>query len=269
MQLTPKFREECVTAIESFLAHHLAESGRTRLVVGMSGGLDSTVVARLCARAVGSANVLGLMLRDDVTEPMDIEDVRGWARSLEISLREMDISPMVGSFIAGLRFNKSDRNAIGNLKARCRMIMIYSAAAEVDGLVIGTSNKSELLCGYFTKFGDGGADFLPIGDLYKTQVRQMARSLGVPRRILERVPTAGLWKGQTDEGELGIKYEELDRILLGIELQLEPKDIARKTGLSLAKVVKVQRLVERSVHKRRMPLIPKLGIRTVGLDWRE
>ena len=269
MQLTPKFREEYITAIESFVTHHLTESGRSRLVVGISGGLDSAVVARLCAKAVGPTKVIGMMLLDEATNPMDIEDAREWARSLKIHFKEIDISPIVESFRTSLGLKKSDKNAIGNVKARCRMIIIYNNAAMEDGLVIGTSNKSELLCGYFTKFGDGGADFLPIGDLYKTQVRQLARSLGVPRRILEKAPTAGLWKGQTDESELGIKYEELDRILLGIELQLEPRDIARKTGLSPAKIAKVQQLVEKSIHKRKIPLIPKLGIRTVGLDWRE
>ena len=269
MQLVPKFKEEHAAAIESFLSHHLAASGRSCLVLGMSGGLDSSVVARLCAKAVGPAKVLGLMLRDELTDAMDIEDVRDWARSLKIRLREMDISPMIDTFRTGLGLKKGDRRALGNIRARCRMIVVYDTAAAENGLVVGTSNKSELLSGYFTKFGDGGADFLPIGDLYKTQVRQLARALGIPRRILEKTPTAGLWKGQTDEAELGIDYDELDRILLGMELQIEPGDIVRKTGLGIAKVTKVERLVASSVHKRKTPLIPKLGIRTVGLDWRE
>lgn len=129
-------------------------------------------------------------------------------------------------------------------------------------------NGTTIFCGN-TKFGDGGCDFAPIGDLYKTQVREMARHLGLPRAILEKVPTAGLWPGQTDEGELGIPYDELDRILLGIELQFQPEEIVERAEVDLKQVERVERLVESNVHKRKMPLIPKIGIRTFGLDWRE
>jgi NAD+ synthase len=149
------------------------------------------------------------------------------------------------------------------------MIVLYFVANTEDRLVIGTGNKSELLTGYYTLFGDGGCDFLPLGDLYKTQVRAMARHLGVPEVIVSKTPTAGLWKGQTDEGELGLPYEELDRVLLGMELQLDPATIAEKAGVPLDRVRRVEALVSGSVHKRKTPLIPKLGIRTVGLDWRE
>ena len=134
---------------------------------------------------------------------------------------------------------------------------------------MGTGNKSEIAIGYFSKYGDAGVDFQPIGDLYKTQVREMARHLGLPDAIVAKTPTAGLWPGQTDEGELGISYDELDRVLLGIELQIETEAIAEKADVSLERVRHVQALVAASVHKRKMPLIPKLGIRTFGLDWRE
>src|SRR6266704_2743434 len=157
----------------------------------------------------------------------------------------------------------------GNLRARARMIVLYFIANTEGRIVMGTGNKSELLTGYFTLFGDGAADFLPIGDLYKTQVREMARYLALPPEIVEKVPTAGLWPGQTDEGELGISYDELDRILLGIELQLEPEAIAQKAGVPLDHIAYVQKLVTSTVHKRKMPLIPKVGARTIGLDWRE
>src|SRR5947199_4131379 len=149
------------------------------------------------------------------------------------------------------------------------MIALYFIANTEGRIVMGTGNKSELLTGYFTKFGDGAADFLPIGDLYKTQVREMARYLALPPEVVEKVPTAGLWPGQTDEGEIGISYDELDRILLGIELQMEPEAIAEKAAVPLDRVRYVETLVASSVHKRKMPLIPKLGVRTVGLDWRE
>jgi NAD+ synthase len=265
----PRFRGEHIEAIEAFITHHLEESGKKGLVVGMSGGLDSSLVARLCADAVGPARVLGLMLNDEITEPRDIRNVRSWAKTLRMPLREIDIGPMVESFRKSLGMKPAQRTALGNIKARCRMIVLYNTAALEDRLVIGTGNKSEILIGYFSKWGDGGADFMPLGDLYKTQVRDMARFLRLPKRIIDKVPAAGLWKGQTDEGELGISYDELDRILLGLELQLDVKDIARKTGLSPRKISKVERLVAKNVHKRKMPLIPKLSVRTVGLDWRE
>ena len=149
------------------------------------------------------------------------------------------------------------------------MITLYQAAHGENRLVIGTSNKSEYLSGYFSKFGDGGCDFAPLGDLYKTQVQGMARHLGLPRRILEKVPSAGLWEGQTDEGELGISYDDLDRVLLGLELEMSSEEIVSRTGLSEATVERVTEMVHRSIHKRKMPLVPKVGIRTLGLDWRE
>ncbi len=269
MDLRPKFREEHVKAIGAFISHHLEESGRKGLVLGMSGGLDSTLVAKLCADAVGPAKVLGLMLNDDVTSTDDVKDVKAWVKKLGIGLRELTIAPMVASICEVLGLRRSQRTAIGNIKARIRMIVLYETAARESRLVVGTGNKSEGLTGYFTKWGDGGADLQPIGDLFKTQVREMAKFLRLPKRIIGKTPTAGLWQGQTDEGELGISYDELDRVLLGLELQLDPADIARKTGLNPKKIARVEALVARSIHKRKVPLMPKLGIRTIGLDWRE
>lgn len=267
-ELVPRFREEQVAIIEAFIAHVVEESGRKGVVLGLSGGLDSAVVAKLCAEALGPKRVLAMGLPEG-KGGKDVEDARAWAAGLGIPFRVLDIGPMVSSFDRPLRAAKADKVARGNLRARTRMMILYFIANTEDRLVMGTGNKSELLCGYFTRWGDGGVDFLPIGDLYKTQVRTMARHLGVPRAILEKAPSAGLWRGQTDEGELGIGYDELDRILLGIELQLEAEAIAEKAGSSLDTVRRVEAMVALGVHKRKMPLIPKLGIRTVGLDWRE
>jgi len=136
-------------------------------------------------------------------------------------------------------------------------------------LVMGTSNKSELLVGYYTKWGDGASDFLPMGDLYKSQVYLLAKDLGVPKRILDRKPTAELWEGQTDEDELGIDYATLDQILLGLERQLSFKRISSKTGIDPESVEKVDDLIKLSIHKRVFPPVCKIGRRTVGLDWRE
>jgi NAD+ synthase len=269
MGLTPKFREEQVAAIRSFLRHHLEDSGRKGFLVAMSGGLDSTVTAKLCVDAAGATKAKGLMLHDGLTSEADRRDAAAWAETLGIPFAEVDIEPLVRAFADRLPIAPEQRRDLGNVKARVRMIVVYHYANVEDRLVIGTGNKSELLTGYFTKFGDGGADFLPLGDLYKTQVRAMARHLGVPKAIVDKVPSAGLWKGQTDEEELGIGYEDLDAILLGIELQLPADAIADKTGLPLEKVRHVEGLVRGSIHKRKMPLIPKVGVRTIGLDWRE
>jgi len=267
--LRPRFQESSLDVILSFLRHHVQESGRKGVVVGMSGGLDSSVVAKLCADAVGPRSVLGLSLPEKPGPSRDEKDAKAWAKQLGVGFRTTAIGPVADAAAKVLRVRPADRIGLGNVKARVRMIALYHVAREEDRLVIGTSNKSELAVGYTTKFGDAASDFAPIGDLYKTQVREMARHLDLPRAILDKVPTAGLWPGQTDEGELGIPYDELDRILLGIELNLRPDEIAERAEVGVKEVVRVERLVESSVHKRKMPLIPKIGIRTFGLDWRE
>ena len=268
MALRPKFQDGYVDVITSFLRHHLKESGRKGFVLGMSGGVDSSLVANLCSDAVGPAKVLGLALPETAGSE-DEKDARAYAKELGIGVRTIAIAAMVDAITKRLKIPKSDRVALGNVKARVRMTALYQVAHDEDRLVVGTGNKSELALGYFSKFGDGGCDFLPIGDLYKTQVREMARHLGLPRKILEKVPTAGLWAGQTDEGDLGIAYEELDRILLGLELQYTAEEIAERGEVDVKRVLRIERLVAGGVHKRKMPLIPKIGVRTFGLDWRE
>lgn len=266
--LAPKFREDHVALIESFIAHQVETSGRSGVVLGLSGGVDSALVVRLTADAIGPGRVLAYALPDgDGGE--DLEDARAYAKALGIRFRVLDIAPLVAPFEGALKPRKSDRIARGNLRARARMVVLYFVANTEDRLVMGTGNKSELLTGYFTRYGDGGADFLPIGDLYKTQVRAMARHLGIPPKIVEKTPTAGLWPGQTDEGELGISYDELDRVLLGIELQMDGDAIAEKAGVRIEEVRRIEGVVAATAFKRKMPLIPKVGVRTVGLDWRE
>lgn len=269
VSLQPRFREDQIGIITSFIQHVLEDSGYRGLAVGMSGGVDSSVVAKLCADAVGPRRVIGVWSGEGPAKGPDYTDARGWATSLGIELRRFDIAPLVEAFRRSLRVPKTDRVAIGNIKARVRMIILYYIANTERRLVMGTGNKSELACSYFSKFGDGAVDFLPIGDLYKTQVREMAAHLGVPKRIIKKTPTAGLWPGQTDEGELGVRYADLDRILLGIELHLTPEEIAGRTDVDLKTVHRVEALVAAGVHKRKPPLIPKVGIRTFGLDWRE
>ncbi len=267
-ELVPRFKEEQVFIIQAFLVHSFRESGRKGVVLGLSGGVDSALVAKLCADALGPQRVLGVAMPDG-RGGKDLKDAKKFAKALGIDLRVIGIAPIVTSLEKRLMAFQADQVARGNLRARARMIVLYFIANTEGRVVMGTGNKSELLTGYFTLHGDGAADFLPIGDLYKTQVREMARYLALPPEIVEKVPTAGLWPGQTDEGELGISYDELDRILLGIELQLDPDAIAQKAGVPLDHVTYVQKLVTSNVHKRKMPLIPKVGARTIGLDWRE
>ena len=149
------------------------------------------------------------------------------------------------------------------------MVFLYGEAFNSESLVMGTSNKSELLVGYYTKWGDGASDLLPIGDLYKSQVYLLSEALGVPKEIIERKPTAELWEGQTDEDELGINYSTLDQILLGLERQFSFKSISSKTGIDLDAIKRIDNLIKLSIHKRVFPPVCKIGRRTVGLDWRE
>ena len=232
--------------------------------MGISGGIDSAVVAALCVRALGKDKVLGLLLPEDRPEPEALEVVK-W---LGMPSRTVRIGPLVKA-VARTGLKGAGQNILGNVKARLRMVLLYVEANQGNRLVVGTGNKSELLVGYFTKHGDGGVDIAPIGDLYKTQVRALAAALGVPESIRALVPTAGLYAGQTDEGELGISYPELDSILMGIELRLERGKIAEKAGVPVSEVNRIAARVRSAVHKRHLPPIPKLGIRTIGTDWRE
>ena len=158
---------------------------------------------------------------------------------------------------------------LANIKARIRMIILYKYANETDSLVCGSSNKSELLIGYYTKYGDGGVDFLPVGDLYKTQIYQLAKFLKIPNEIISKAPSAGLLSGQTDEKDLKMSYKTLDKILFGLEQRMEISDIAKDLKISKSEVERIRRMRVKSQHKRCSPLIPKIGVRTCGIDWRE
>ncbi|TLZ45481.1 MAG: NAD+ synthase [Methanobacteriota archaeon] len=268
VDLVPRFRPEQIAIVSSFILGSVRATGRAGVVLGLSGGVDSALVAKLCADALGPDRVSALALPDG-DGGKDLEDARHVAKDLGIEFRVVDISKIVGAMERGLKAFRPNPVALGNLRARARMVVLYYVANAENRVVMGTGNKSEIAVAYFTKWGDGGADFHPIGDLYKTQVREMARHLGLPETIVEKTPTAGLWPGQTDEGEIGVSYDELDRILLGIELQMPTDAIAEKTGLPMERVRHVEALVAAGIHKRKMPLIPKVGIRTFGLDWRE
>ncbi|MCK4266470.1 MAG: NAD+ synthase [Thermoplasmata archaeon] len=265
--LRPVLKGDTQTVISWFLRHHVSAAEADGVVVGMSGGLDSTVVAKLAVDALGADSVLAVLMPDTSTPDECMEDARALAGEWGIVVREIDISDGVENIASML--DCEEKAALGNLKSRLRMVALYHLARKENLLVMGTGNKSELLTGYFTKFGDGASDLCPIADLYKAQVRKLAARIDIPKKIIDRVPSGDLWTGQTDEGELGIDYATLDRILLGIELGMADDTIVVSAEVSDTQVAHVRSLVKKSVHKRRLGLIPKLSARTVGLDWRE
>ena len=252
--------------IEKFIQTRVKEAGATGVVIGLSGGVDSATTLALAVSALGSRNVTGLIMPFNRTESIDLASTH--AGTLGVVTKELSISPMVESF-KGSSDSFPSRTSEGNLHSRIRMTLLYGEAFRSGSLVMGTSNKSELLVGYYTKWGDGASDFLPMGDMYKSQVYRLAKKLGITKEIIERKPTAELWEGQTDEDELGIDYTTLDQILLGLERQLSFKDVSSKTGIALGSVERIDNLVKSSIHKRVFPPVCKIGRRTVGLDWRE
>lgn len=256
--------EDCETIIKKFIVEVV---GKKSVVIGLSGGIDSAVVTKLCVDALGRERVLTVHMPDDTTPYEDRRDARMLAETFNLNYMEIEIAEIVRSFVETLKI--SSVLSVGNLKSRIRMCILYGLANERDMLVAGTSNKSELLIGYFTKYGDGASDFLPIGDLYKTQVIELARRIGIPNSIIEKPPRAGLWIGQTDEDEIGVKYELLDKILYLIEHNRNIREIEKILGIDYVVVKKIWDRYNSSRHKRNFALIPKLSYRTIGYDWRE
>ncbi len=268
MALSPKYSDESVVVIETFIRDKVRDARAKGVVLGLSGGLDSAVIAAMSARALGPGKVLCIMMPEAATPPEEMEDAHDLAHQLEVEHMTVALDPVMEVFRQQLGGDVED-HAFGNVKARARMTILYYHGQLRGYLVMGTGNKSELLMGYFTKHGDGGVDYLPLGDLYKTQVRGLAADIDLPRKFIDKPPSANLLPGQTDEDDMGIAYEDLDRILLGIELGMDDDVIAQRTGLPAGEVTRVRDVVRATKHKRRIPLAPKLGIRTIGWDWRE
>jgi NAD+ synthase len=261
--LNARFTEEVLTG---FIADETRRAGRRRVVVGLSGGLDSAVAAVLARRALGARGVIGLLMPYRSSDPASVKDAQALARRLGIRAERIDISPMVDAWLTGSPV--ADRVRRGNKMARERMSLLYDRSAAHDALVLGTSNKTELLLGYGTLHGDMASALNPVGDLYKTQVRQMAAHLRVPLAIRRKVPSADLWAGQTDEAELGFTYDEVDRLLYLLVDERYGRAEAIAAGWSPRLVDRVRDRIAASQYKRRLPLIAKVSQRTVGIDFR-
>ena len=245
------------TSLMRFIHDRVRPPGRG--IIGLSGGLDSSTVAYLAAEALGPGHVTGLIMPSATSPPDDQTDARLVADRLGIEYRVIDIQPLIDTAILQAPFFQEPL-ARGNLMARLRMTQLYGMANTSGGLVIGTDNLTEARLGYFTKYGDGGVDLNPLGELYKTQVRLLARHLGVPARIIHKAPSAGLWEGQTDEAELGLDYHRIDRVLLGRELGFS---VDRMVGMGLADaddIVSLFERIERNLHKSRLPATPGLKL---------
>ena len=248
-------KEDAETHLAKFIRDQVEAAGAKGAVLGISGGLDSATVAFLAVRALGKDRVLALHLPEaGVTPKEDVEDARKVASILGIEAEEIDISQVLRSYFAVLPAKAAPAVVNGNLKARVRMSILYWHANLLGRLVLGTGNKTEILLGYSTKFGDSAADILPIASLYKDEVRDLARRLGVPDRILDKAPTAGLWPGQTDEEELGISYQDANAILRGLEAGRSRNDLAAEFGRE--KLALVEGRIAAGRHKRELPPTP-------------
>jgi NAD+ synthase len=248
----------------AFLREETRKSGHRRVVVAVSGGVDSAAVAALAAEAFGPANVTALFLPYRTSDPASREHARLVAKTFGVTLEEIDITPQVDAYLG--RLGEVDRVRRGNKMARERKSIEYDRAWP-DGLVLGTSNKTELLLGYGTRHGDMACDLNPVGDLYKTQLRELSVHLGVPNVVVQKAPTADLWQGQTDEGELGFTYAQADLILYHlVDRRLRPTELIA-AGFDATLVNDIRERVRKSHYKRVMPLIAKLSLRTVGHDF--
>lgn len=252
--------EEITNKLVEFIKNKVNEANANGVVVGLSGGIDSSLVAKLCVKAIGNDKVFGIIMPEKNSNPKDKEHGELIAKHLNINYMVSDITSILESFGAGgyiptKQFNKvSD----GNLKPRIRMCILYYYANENNYLVGGTSNKSEIYMGYGTKYGDLGSDFLLIGDLFKTEVRGLSKYLGIPEEIINKAPSAGLWEGQTDEEELGISYELLDKVLYLIEQNKSKDEILKEINISEDKLNNIFIKIEKNKHKSLPNPIPKV-----------
>jgi len=258
------------TKIKRFIKDYINKCGAKGVVLGVSGGVDSCTTAALAALSLGGEKVLGLMLPEEETiTTTDVEHARLVAKKFGFNLETIDLSPTLKVCVNSIPvYDKKDRLSKGNLKARIRMVYLYYYANRLKRIVCGSSDKSETMMGYFTKWGDAAADIAPLMDLYKTQVRRLALYIGLPEEIATKPSTPALWPGHLAEEELGVKYETLDLVLYGLEHFMTTEEIVHQLNVSTKLVENIKRRWQTMEHKRRPPLTTKLGYRTVGADFR-
>ena len=249
-----------------FLRDETRNAGFSRGVIGVSGGVDSAVSAYLSVQALGAENTVGIIMPYRTSSAESIRDAERVVKELGMKSERIDISPMVDAYCDKEKINDNLRR--GNVMARVRMIVLYDISAREGALVIGTSNKTEIMVGYGTLFGDTASALNPLGDLYKTQVWQLAGALGVPSAIIEKKPTADLWAGQTDEGELGFSYDKLDELLFQMIDERRSDEELVKIGFAADFIRAVRSKVSTNQFKRRPPVIAKVSYRTLNVDFR-
>ena len=252
--------EKTKNDIVEFVQNKVSEANADGVVVGLSGGIDSTLVAFLACEAVGKENVFGIVMPSTTTPTEDKLHGTVIAQTLGINYKEMAIDSILNEFLSVTQI-EDNKLAIGNLKARIRMSIIYFYANSKNYLVSGTGNKSEILIGYFTKHGDGACDIEPIGDLYKTDVFKLSRYMGVPEDIIEKPPRAGLWNNQTDEAEIGMSYDLIDQILYQYcEKSKKDKEISEMLEIPVDDVDMIIDKINRNKHKSKVPESPQKTI---------
>lgn len=254
------------TALESFLREELHSAGFQRAILGLSGGIDSALSALLAARALGPGNVTGVLMPYRTSNPDSEAHAMLVAKQLTIPTRRVDISAMADGYLHVA--SNADRTRRGNVLARCRMIVLYDLSVELGALVLGTSNKTELLLGYSTQYGDAACAVNPLGDLYKDQVVQLARFLELPKAVIDKAPSADLFPGQTDEGDLGFTYAQVDQLLYYMIDERCGEEELTERGFDPAFVRKIATRVAAMQYKRVPPLIAKLSRRTINQDFR-
>jgi len=248
-----------------FLRTEITRAGFSHAVVALSGGLDSSLSCLLAAEALGPENVLAIRMPFRTSPPDSMEHAQQVIEISGVKELTLPITEMVDAYLD--KVPHADRVRRGNVMARMRMIVLYDQSAAFQGLVVGTGNKTEILLGYTTLYGDSACALNPLGDLYKTQVRQLAAAMGVPEAIIKKAPSADLWAGQTDEGELGFTYEQVDRLLYLLVDERYSPEACLDAGFDREFIDHVLERIRQTQFKRVLPPIAKLSNRTVGYDF--
>lgn len=260
--------QDLIKVLVNFLYNETSRFGIKKLVVGLSGGIDSTVAAYLAVQALGKKNVLGILMPYKTSSADSVKDALTVVKALGIKSMLINLTGAVDALAENDPDILKNKVRFGNIMARMRMIGLFDQSNEYKGLVLGTGNKTEILLGYSTLYGDSASAINPLGDLYKTQVWQLAEALNCPKEIIKKKPSADLWSGQTDEGELGFTYKEADELLYYMVDQRYSDDELTEIGFKTDFIKVLKRLIQRNQFKRVPPIIAKVSNRTINVDFR-